>query len=94
MRAIAASAEGGVEIPWKIFSGDSSDVLAALVHLRAIKDSIDVDDQSAIASYFRDHIHRGLGYLASGKETSSLGDLFGRWLGRRSRFEDLSPMPL
>ena len=94
VRSIASNAEGGVEIPWKTFAGDASEVLAALVYMRALKDSIDLNDTSLVTTYFRDHIHRGLGYLASGKETSNLSDLFIRWLGDRSRFKNLTSVPL
>jgi len=93
IRAISSPSEGGVEISWKIFSGDLSDVLAALVFSRATKDRVDTTDPTALASYFRDHVHRGLGYLASGKETSDLSDLFVRWLSERSNLKNLRAVP-
>ena len=93
IRSISSSNEGGVEISWKIFAGELSDILAALVFSRASKDKIDTSDPTALGSYFRDHIHRGLGYLASGKETSDLSDLFARWLIERSNLKNLSSVP-
>jgi DNA sulfur modification protein DndE len=93
VRAICSQSEGGVEISWKIFSGELGDVLVALVLSRAVKDKIDTTDPTIIGSYFRDHIHRGLGYLASGKETSDLSILFARWLCESSTLKNLSAVP-
>lgn len=94
VRSISANGEGGVEISWRVFAGDLSEVLSSLVYSRAIKDSVDVNDASALGAYFRDHVHRGLGYLASGKDTSDLSELFGRWLEDRSGLKNLTSMPL
>jgi DNA sulfur modification protein DndE len=80
LRSNTSSLDGGVEIPWKIFSGDLSSILAALVAVRAKLDGIDTSDYAVYNQYFRDHIHRGLGYLSSGKETAKIDDLFDRWL--------------
>ena len=94
VRSIASNGEGGVEISWRVFAGDLSEVLTALVYSRAIKDSVDVADTAALGTYFRDHVHRGLGYLASGKDTSDLSELFGRWLADRSGLKNLTSVPL
>jgi DNA sulfur modification protein DndE len=94
VRSIALNGEGGVEIAWRVFAGDLSEVLSALVYSRAIRDSVDTNDASALGIYFRDHVHRGLGYLASGKDTSDLSELFGRWLEERSGLKNLSSVPL
>ena len=94
VRSISANGEGGVEISWRVFAGDLSEVLTALIYSRAIKDSVDVDDSSALGAYFRDHVHRGLGYLASGKDTSDLSELFERWLEDRSGLKNLASVPL
>lgn len=94
VRSLAVNGEGGVEIAWRIFAGDMSEVLTALVHFRAIRDSVDVSDTATLNGYFRDHIHRGLGYLASGKDTSNLSELFGRWLEDRPNHKKLTPEPI
>jgi DNA sulfur modification protein DndE len=78
--AVAANFEGGVEIPWKTFAGENAEMYAASLYTRALSDSIDASDAASMAGYLRDHIHRGLGYLASGKDTSSIESLFLRWL--------------
>lgn len=94
VRSISSHADGGVEITWRIFAGDLSEVLTVLVYARAIKDSVDVNDAVALGANFRDHVHRGLGYLASGKDTSNLSELFGRWLEDRSTLKNLTSVPL
>ena len=88
VRSAAPGGEGGVEIAWRVFAGEFSDVLTALVYSRAKKDKIEFTDSVALGAYFRDHVHRGLGYLASGKETSDISDLFGRWLDNKSKFKN------
>jgi DNA sulfur modification protein DndE len=80
MKSNSSSLEGGVEIPWRVFAGDLSNLLGAVVIARAKLDGVDTSDSAAYGQYFRDHIHRGLGYLSSGKETSRIDDLFDRWM--------------
>ena len=72
--------EGGVEMSWKVFSGDLSDVYSASCWQRAIKDGFPLGQEGA-AACLRAHIHRGLSFLASGKETKTISDLATRWLG-------------
>lgn len=72
--------DGGVEMTWKVFSGDHGDIYSALCWLRAKKDGFPEGTDGA-AACLRAHLHRGLSYLASGKETRTLSDLATRWLG-------------
>lgn len=72
--------EGGVEMTWKVFSGEYADIYSALCWLRANKDGF-TDEADGAAACLRAHLHRGLSYLASGKETKTLSDLATRWLG-------------
>jgi DNA sulfur modification protein DndE len=71
--------DGGVEMTWKVFAGDQSEIYAALIYLRARKDDFPITPEG-IAACLRAHIHRGLGYLASGTNTRSLSDFTKRWL--------------
>jgi DNA sulfur modification protein DndE len=71
------TAEGGVEIAWKVFAGDLGDVLVSLVRMRLRKDGEFPDTDSQVA--VRAHVTRGLGYLASGTETKSIADFVRRW---------------
>jgi len=72
------SADGGIEMSWKVFSGEQSDVLAALVNERAITDGLSSENEDK-ADYLRAHIARGLEYLGSGSETKSIGAFLSRW---------------
>ncbi len=74
--------EGGVEMTWKVFSGDNADVYAALCWLRARDDGF-TDDVEGAAACLRAHLHRGLNYLAAGNETRSLSNFVARWLEPR-----------
>ena len=72
--------DGGVEMTWKVFSGEYSDIYSALCWLRVPKDGFP-DGPDGAAACLRAHLHRGLSYLASGKETKTLSDLATRWIG-------------
>ena len=81
-RAPAAYVEkldGGVEMTWKVFAGEQSDVYAALTLMRARQDGFP-ETPDGVAACLRAHLHRGLGYLASGTNTRSLSDMVARWL--------------
>lgn len=72
--------EGGVEMTWKVFSGEQGGIYSALCWQQALKDGFPPDQEGA-AACLRAHIHRGLSFLASGKETKKISDLATRWLG-------------
>lgn len=71
--------DGGVEMTWKVFAGDQSDIYAAITYLRARQDGFP-DNPDGVAACLRAHIHRGLGYLASGTGTRSISDMASRWI--------------
>lgn len=75
---IKDSADGGIEMSWKVFAGEQSEVLAALVNARAIADGLSSKNEDK-ADYLRAHIARGLEYLGSGSETKSIGAFLSRW---------------
>lgn len=64
---------------WKVFSGELSDLFAAMCIIRASKDGFG-ETPDGVARCLRSHLHRGLGYLASGNETKSIADFGTRWL--------------
>jgi DNA sulfur modification protein DndE len=72
------TAEGGVEIAWKVFAGDLSDVLTSLLRMRLHKEQNTSENEATVA--LRAHVTRGLGYLASGTETKSISDFVKRWV--------------
>ena len=71
------SSDGGVEIAWKVFSGDLGDVITALLRLRLNQEDGEIIPECASA--LRAHVTRGLGYLASGTDTKSIADFIARW---------------
>jgi DNA sulfur modification protein DndE len=71
--------DGGIEMTWKVFAGDQSDIFSAVAHVRARQDGFS-DTTDGVAACLRAHIHRGLGYLASGTNTRSISDMAKRWL--------------
>lgn len=71
------AAEGGVEITWKVFSGDLSEAIGSILLMRLHRDGENLGDD--VAGSLRAHVTRGLGYLASGTDTKSIADFVGRW---------------
>jgi len=63
---------------WKVFAGENSEIFAALNTLRAANDGYEAT-QEGLGACLRAHIHRGLGYLASGTQTRSISDFILRW---------------
>lgn len=76
------NSEGGVEIHWRVFAGDLSDSLIALVRMRLNKDG-EANDMAG-AAILRAHVTRGLGYLASGTDTKNIADFITRWLWEKT----------
>ncbi|MFT4177403.1 MAG: DNA sulfur modification protein DndE [Luteolibacter sp.] len=70
--------DGGIEMTWKVFAGEESETLTALIHLRTEKDGLGKTTDGP-GKCLRAHVNRGLSYLASGKETRSIGDFIERW---------------
>lgn len=52
--------DSAIEIEWKTFSGEQSDIFSALTLQRAHADNIDSNKREALADYFRAHIERGI----------------------------------
>ena len=72
------NADTGIEMSWKVFAGDQSDVFVALLEARAILDGFSAKNEDK-AECLRAHIARGLEYLGSGSETKSIGAFLSRW---------------
>jgi len=71
--------DGGIEMTWKVFAGDQSEIFSALTLIKARQDGFPINSDG-LAICLRAHLHRGLAYLSSGKETKSISDLAKRWL--------------
>lgn len=76
---ITQKLEGGVEMTWKVFSGEMGEFFSALTWQKVQHDGFANSSEGA-AMCLRAHLHRGLSYLASGKETKSLSDFVSRWV--------------
>jgi len=66
-------ADSNVEMTWKIFGGEYTDVYLAVLKQRMRNDGFPIDNET-IQQQFRLHVHRGLGYLSAMK-LSSVQDL-------------------
>lgn len=75
----ADTLEGGVEMSWKVFSGEYAEIYAALCWHRLAADGLP-NNPDAAAACLRAHIHRGLSYLAAGTDTKTLPDFLNKWL--------------
>ena len=75
----AAVTEGGVEMTWKVFAGESADILASVIQVRAAADGY-ADLPDGTAQCLRAHLHRGLGYVASEVGDLGVAGFMRRWL--------------
>lgn len=69
----------GIEpVEWQTFAGDCSKAFTAAFRVRASRDRIRLDDQDAVANYFRAHIERGVAGLRTIKSLNALASLPGQ----------------
>lgn len=67
-------ADSSVEMTWKVFGGKYEALYLALLRHRCQLDGLGLDDET-LATQFRLHLHRGIGYLAADRNTRSLANL-------------------
>ncbi|MHB1758157.1 MAG: DNA sulfur modification protein DndE [Leptospirillum sp.] len=60
----------GLDMDLRTLTGGNENLYLNLVRFRAIKDGIDLDEQS-VRDYLIRHIHRGLSYLSNLKDKNS-----------------------
>lgn len=70
-------ADSSVEMDWKTFGGEYADLYLLLLKQRLLRDGLPLTDDS-IATQFRLHLHRGIGYLFADRKLKDIGDLFRR----------------
>lgn len=56
--------DSSVEMSWKVFSGEHSDLLRVLFKQRLFNDQLIISDEN-INYYFKLHLHRGVSYLVN-----------------------------
>jgi DNA sulfur modification protein DndE len=61
---IAIPADSNVEMTWQVFGGAIADVLAIALRQRCYQDGMGTDPD-VLATQFRLHLHRGIGYLSA-----------------------------
>jgi DNA sulfur modification protein DndE len=59
--------DSGIEIEWKTFAGELSDLLSSAVLFRAKVDGIDVGKKECVSDYFRAHLERGISGIQNSK---------------------------
>jgi DNA sulfur modification protein DndE len=67
-------ADSNVEMTWQVFAGNLSDILAIALKQRCHNDGLETDKET-LATQFRLHLHRGIGYLASDPSIKKLENL-------------------
>ena len=67
-------ADSNLELTWKIFGGEMSDILTIALKQRCQKDNLGTDKET-LATQFRLHLHRGIGYLAGEQKLKKIEDL-------------------
>lgn len=66
--------DSNVEMTWRVFGGDMSDILLLALKQRCYNDNLGTDKET-LATQFRLHLHRGIGYLAGDPRIKKIEDL-------------------
>jgi DNA sulfur modification protein DndE len=67
-------ADSNVEMTWKVFGGDMADLLLIALKQRCHEDGLGTDKET-LATQFRLHLHRGIGYLAGDPNLKKIENL-------------------
>jgi len=67
-------ADSNVEMTWQVFGGEWAEILAIALQQRCHNDGLPLDPET-LATQFRLHLHRGLGYLAGDPRLKTIADL-------------------
>lgn len=71
------ASDSSIEMSWRVFGGEHSDVYEALIRQRCLEDGLG-DSQETLVKYFRLHLHRGIGYLFADRSIQSIQQLVRR----------------
>jgi DNA sulfur modification protein DndE len=66
--------DSNVEMTWRVFGGEASDILLIALKQRCYNDGLRTDKQT-LAEQFTLHLHRGIGYLAGDPNLKKIEDL-------------------
>jgi len=84
--------EGGIEMAWHTFAGEFDEIYEALLTQRCLDDGLDATP-TEMNRQLRQHLYRGIGYLAAGKRINNIVDLAMLKMERGNSDEDASAMP-
>ena len=68
--------DSNLEMSWQVFGGDHEDIYSAILRQRCIQDGLGTETET-LATQFRLHLQRGIGYLVGDQAIRSIGDLIG-----------------
>ena len=66
--------DSNVEMTWRVFGGELADILIIALKQRCHNDGLGTDKET-LATQFRLHLHRGIGYLAGDQTIKKIEDL-------------------
>lgn len=69
-------ADSNVEMTWQVFGGEIADLLLIALKQRCHQDGLPTD-KDTLATQFRLHLHRGIGYLSGDPNLKRVEDLIG-----------------
>lgn len=78
--------DSNVEIAWPVFGGEIGDILIMALKQRCHRDGLGTDPET-LATQFRLHLHRGIGYLAGDPNIKQIEHLVD--IAINSRFEKI-----
>ncbi|MFN9674300.1 MAG: DNA sulfur modification protein DndE [Microcystis sp.] len=67
-------ADSNVELSWKVFGGEMSDIFLIALKQRCHQDGLGTDKET-LTQQFRLHLHRGIGYLAGDTKLKKIDNL-------------------
>lgn len=71
---VPVPADSNVEMNWRTFGGEMSDILIIALKQRCYNDGLPTDRET-LAAQFRLHLHRGIAYLAGDPNIKKIEDL-------------------
>jgi len=72
---IPIPSDSNLEITWRVFGGEMSDVFILALKQRCYQDGLGTDPDT-LAQQFRLHLHRGISYLAGDPNLKRIEQLF------------------
>jgi DNA sulfur modification protein DndE len=79
-------ADSNVEMTWPVFGGEIADILLIALKQRCHDDGLGADKET-LATQFRLHLHRGIGYLAGDPNIKKIEDLIAIALPSRKNMD-------